>query len=43
MDLHNNDVGRQCVYWYEIRPVLSDNTVKSRVLARLTNKSSDII
>ncbi|EOD00806.1 DUF6973 domain-containing protein [Caldisalinibacter kiritimatiensis] len=43
MDLHNNAEGLECVSWYEIWPVLSDDTIKDRVSEKLTNKSSDII
>lgn len=43
MDLHNNQVGRDQVAWYEIWPFLSDDTIKSRISVKLTNRSSDII
>lgn len=41
MDLHNNQEGRDCVAWYDL--LISDSTIRSRVSAKLTNISSDII
>jgi hypothetical protein len=43
MDLHNNQVGRDQIAWYEFFFNCSDSTVKSRISAKLTNKSADII
>ena len=43
MDLHNNQVGRDQIAWYEFFFNCGDSTVKSRISAKLTNKSADII
>lgn len=43
MDLHNNQVGRDQIAWYEFSFNCGDSTVKSRISAKLTNKSADII
>lgn len=43
MDLNNNKVGRSVIAWYEYSINCSDSTVKSRISAKLTNKSGEII
>ncbi len=43
MDLNNNKVGRAQIQWYEYWWNCSDATVKSRISAKLTNKSGEII
>ncbi len=43
MDLNNNKVGRGVIAWYEYSINCSDSTVKSRISAKLTNKSGEII
>lgn len=40
MDLHNNEIGRDCVKWYEISLNCSDSTVKERVSKKLTNNKN---
>lgn len=42
MDLHNNQIGRDQVAWYEVWPFLTDSTLKNRISAKLTNNSNDI-
>jgi hypothetical protein len=42
MDLNNNKVGRSVIAWYEFSTNCSDSTVKSRISAKLTNKSGEI-
>lgn len=40
MDLHNNEVGRNCVKWYDIWPICSDKELKKRVSNKLTNNKN---
>lgn len=42
MDLNNNKVGRSVIAWYEFSVNCSDDLVKSRISAKLTNKSGGI-
>jgi hypothetical protein len=42
MDLHNNQVGRDQISWYEYAFNCSDSTVKIRISGKLTNKSTGI-
>lgn len=43
MDLNNNSVGRSVIAWYEFFFNCSDSTVKSRISAKLTNTTGNII
>lgn len=43
MDLHNNQVGRDQVSWYEYSFNCSDSTLITRISNKLTNKATDII
>ncbi len=42
MDLNNNKIGRSVIAWYEYSFNCSDDLVKTRVSAKLTNKSGGI-
>jgi hypothetical protein len=45
MDLHNNEIGRSLINWYEDGAIYwpSDSTIKTRVSNKLTNTDSGII
>ncbi|WP_270167173.1 DUF6973 domain-containing protein [Paenibacillus sp. SYP-B4298] len=43
MDLHNNQIGRDVITWYDTWPFVGESIVTGRINARLTNNSSDLI
>lgn len=38
MDLHNNEIGRNIINWYDTKINVSDNQLKKRVVKKMTNK-----